>query len=372
MSATSNEGRVQLLHVTPSGLAKRVIEQRFIDRDDSHLYGDCPKGSFTMIVIPNVIHSVRNVGVLLDDLKWRIPRHPSVNSFTLNVGDRVVMAPPLAKELVIADSGIVGHFEKDDRQKPEGIRICDAETGVQVAKAPKMAERLPFPFARPEVTGDLFVPGLAREQNTDRSGLSPVFLQSERWRQIQEILFTSFSQKLAKLLGDEGVIRSDPLGRAVRQIVSGFNNAWGAPAAVPIPKGVTPPPGFGDEEEGEEEHAPDGGSGATHKPHKPRRNKQRVKRISYKGKTYVLGLTRQDPTQTAEFCGPNMVFVNSQDPLLDRFKGAPAALQLHVLRGIISAIERVQDENIVDASACDRAVNASVGFFYAEVEKKRT
>jgi len=74
------------------------------------------------------------------------------------------------------------------------------------------------------------------------------------------------------------------------------------------------------------------------------------------------------PEEPAEFGAPNLVYLNSKDPLLDSFNSAPAALRLHVLRAIIAAIERVQDENFT-AAACDLAVNTAVVQFYVKAGK---
>lgn len=280
-------------------------------------------------------------------------------------------APPLAKDLVITDGNIAGYFERDERQKPEGIRLCDAETGTWVATASKMSEWMPFPFARLEITGDVFIPNLAGNQNTERGGLSPEFLRSEEWRGVQERLFEQFSPKLARMLGDEGVIRSDPLGRTIRQVIFGFNAVYGPPdAAVPIPPGVQPPPGFPGEEGGEDEPGESGGRKPPKGKH-PKRRKSRAKRFCYKGRTYFLGTMNLGSSKTAEFSPPNIVNVNTRDPLIDRFKSASAALQNHVLRAVIAALERLVDENVADIRTYDMAVNEAVERFYAEGEKRR-
>lgn len=415
LSSTSSKGHVIMLDVNPEELANGRIEVTDMSRDDTRLHGFSPKGSFTMIVIPFLLPALSSPDKLREALEWYVPRYSGPNGFDLVIDGQVVTPPPLSHDLVIhwmAKTGevkvyagkeaarlqhpveamvlqpgdIYGFFARDDSKSPAGLRLCDAKTLTLMARAKNMSDKVPFPFGRPELTGDLFIHGLVLNQNTDRSGLAPAFLNSEAWSAVVRVLLDNFSRPLIKLIGDEGVYRTDPLGRAMREALDGFHRVWGRPEdEQPIPPGIDPPgePGDGESDEyegvgddGEDDDPPEdddqdpknggsggGGSGSsgTNKP--KRKRKMRPRRFKYKGVTYVLSVSRQDPDMAAELVAPNVVLINSRDPLIsNHLRGAPAAFRHHVLASIIRVIERSLNE--LDPEACDRAVQSSLVAYY--------
>ena len=404
MSSTSSSGEVMLLDVTPEELAQNELTLSFISRDDTSLYGLCPSGSFTMIVIPYVVSSVSTSEKIERALEMYIPRYSAPNGFHLFIEDKEIEPPALEQDLVIhwsnktgalkvytgpsalavqdptnlglGEGDIYGYFAKDGSRSPKGVRINDATTLTLVAQAKNMSAHVPFPLGRPELTGDLFIHGLMHNQNTDRAGLSPKFLASEEWRQVVDILLDHFSKPLGRLIGDEGVVRTDPMGKAMSQVLDGMRLVFGSPdAKVEIPSGINPPEEEGDEENGLTDGVPPSEPGESdppgepkpprtpREPRPPQTGKVRPRRFMYKGITYVLGVSRQDPDQAAELNAPNVVLLNTRNQLVSNYlRKAPAALRLHVLESIIRVIERSLNE--LDPDSCDRAVQESLRAFY--------
>jgi len=395
-----------LLNVTPEELAQHELTLSFISRDDTSLYGLCPSGSFTMIVIPYVVKSMSTPEKIERALEMYIPRYSAPNGFHLFIEDKEIEPPAMEQDLVIhwrkktgdvkvytgpealavqdptnldlGEGDIYGYFAKDGSQSPKGVRINDATTLTLVALAKNMSAHVPFPLGRPELTGDLFIPGLMHNQNTDRAGLSPKFLASAAWRRFVEILLDHFSKPLGRLIGDEGVIRTDPMGRAMKEVLDGMRQVFGSPdAKVEIPAGINPPHEPGDEEEGDVDGETPAEPGEPQppgdpKPPRPDREprtpskgtgKVRPRRFMYKGVTYVLGVSRQHPNQAAELNAPNVVLLNTRNPLVSKFlRKAPAAIRLHVLESTIRVIERKLNE--LDELGCDIAVQESLRIFY--------
>jgi hypothetical protein len=402
---------VDLYHVTPESLSGGYITQQVISRQDSRLVGRCPKGSFTMFVLPGVVRDVMSIDNVQRDLEWLIPRPRACaenTGMTLLFNGAVIQPPPLALKLKLEFDGIVGYFERDTRKNPQGIRLCDSATNTQVSAAVRTRD-IVYPCARPEITGDLFIPGLIENQNSSRDGLSPAFLRSSAWQRIQQILWNKFREPLCELLGDDGVVRSVVINRATNDVVSGFNKVWNKPKRQNVPSGVTPPrpdevPGGNPLDDADsnlfpnepgEAPSPAPGSTTPAPPADPpgtalqpvpgseppsetgaatpetpalgtllspqRKRRPMGKAFNYKGQTYILGLSKL-PSSTRAFYAPgaNRIFLNQDDPLLKLFGSASAALKLHIATSIITAIESQSPENQGDAQELITSVNTSL------------
>lgn len=372
LSATSAKGPVRVVHATPSAFAEGKIQSRWVERDDTILYGLCPEGTFTAIVLPGVTDYFEDLEQVAEDLKWFIPRRKAENGFTLRINDTAVEPPPLAEELVVEAAGMAGYFRRDDRKKPQGIRLCDATTNTVMAEAIDMSRHVPYPMGRPEVTGDLFIPELSEHQRTDRTGLSSDFLNSDKWRRIALALFQYFRPRLVELLGDDAV--SGSMGKVIRNIVMGMNEVWGTP-----PEEICPPPGidpssdesvFLDDPAGDE---PEGKEKKKHNYPKERKpaTQKKPRKFMYKNHVYFLSAGSLVSNVPAEVRKGNVVHLNQDDPLFSRFKNAPAALQLYVIEAVISAIEQADKEKHgFDIDVCAQAVQTSLVFYYESLAKK--
>lgn len=358
-STSSVSGNARFINVNPDHLSKSELWERMIERNDHSLVNVPAAGSFTMIILPDVVQEARDLQKLGDGLKWLIPRCPMEMGFTLRINGVEVEAPELADELVLCDdeNKIAGYFEKETGRRPTGIRICDIRTKTVVAYAMKMSHDLPYPFPRPEITGDVFIPGLVEKQNSDRTGLSPDFLRSEEWKAVCRELREKFVPELEKLIGEEGAFRQDFLGRAVSSVLKLFNEIWGKPKPGPEvgPPGITPPD---DKKKKLREEPLDGDGGADKKPRPP--SKPRAKAFSYKGKTYYVAYSVQPEDQTGEFTAPDVIYLNSRDPVTKGLEQAPLALQLHIARAIFGAIERSDQNLAFDSTEYERALEQSV------------
>jgi len=397
MSSTSGTGAVMLMNVTPKGLAEQKLEARDIPRDDYHLGGRCPEGSFTAILIPHVIPSMRDPNKIRAALQWNIPRYSTEGSIQILVGDEVMVPPDLPNELVIhwkaadgtveilsgpsaaavntpadldhALGDIIGFFAKTENIDRRGVRFCDDVTRTRVAQALSMIAKVPFPFGKSELEGDLFLPGdVIRQQNTDRTGFSPEYLESEEWKRIMQILIAHFVKPLSRLISDDVLLRDDPLFRAMKQAVDAFKDVFGPPdKATRIPTGIQPPPDFGGDEEGDEVPGPGPGPGPGPRPKPHPRSKNRKAQpqlLKYKDRTYVLSTSSEGPHVMALFCDTNTVCLNTRDFMTQEgLKNSPAALRLSVLLAIIRCIEEQLNE--LNPVATNQAVHESMLKFYS-------
>lgn len=363
--ATSATGPVSIISMIPAKLRELEIpEPEVVPRDDVRLTGFNTAGTFAAVVLPDIVDSLWNEATLIEFLRWRIPRRSSPQGFTLRINNRVIKPPPLADELVIEAEGFVGHFERDTRKRPQGIRFCDARTNTIVAEAMDMSRFLPYPFGKPEISGDVFIPDAIENQSTDRKGFSPAYLASKRWKRVQEGLFTHFSPKLIEHFGEE--IESDSVVKSVRPIIEAMNEVWGEPPKdVKTPPGITPP-------ETESESGTDGDKEKSDRAVSRRPRKRRPRAFKYKRGTYFLAECAMEPGKTAELTADNVVYLNNRNPLFDHLRKAPAAIQLHVIEAIIGAIERADPEkHDFDMVRCAIAVQESLAFFYAKQQERK-
>jgi len=392
LSSTSATGQVMMMNVSPQALAQQELQMRDIPRDDIHLGGRCPEGSFTTILIPHVMPQMRDLNRIRTALQWNVPRYTSEGGIQILVGDEEMVPPSLPRELVIhwqartntarVFSGrealeiesplslnpdpddIIGFFAKTDEVERRGIRFNDATTRTRVAQALKMIVSVPFPFGKTELDGDLFMGGIIRQQDTARTGFSPEFLASDEWKGAVQAFIEHFVKPLARLIGDDVVLRDDPLGRVMRQLVEAFRNVFGAPdRATRIPDGIQPPPGFDGDEDGDQSPERSDEPVKHPKPHSRPKKKATPQLFKYKGVTYVLGTSREEPNVAAKFYGPNTVCLNTRDYMTQQgLKNASAALRLYVLFSVIRCIEGQLNE--LSPEAVETAAQESLLRFY--------
>jgi hypothetical protein len=395
LTSTSSTGDVQMLHVTPAGLSKQEVYETTIPRDDVQTAGLCPDSSFAMVVLPNVIKKVQDLTALREELKWFIPRDNKGPNFELRIGGKTLVAPPIPDTVSVCEEGIEGFFAKDASAGSMGIRLCDAESRTMVARAIRMPDKVPYPFGRPEINGDVFIPGLLANQDAARAGLSPDFLGSDTWLDIQRILLDHFSAKLRVLLGDEGTFGKTPARQALKSVLEGIFQTWGSPdKEVEAPAGMAPvEDGLpGDDEDPFSEDEGEGGNGGpddgdkdpttrrkrgdgTKKPRKKRsdagkpRPHRRMYKFCYKGKTYVVGTRPLSLDVTATFDEPNLIWLNMDDPVATQWrKRAPAALRDHLFRALIGAIERSRPDHQFNPDLAERAINLSMQEFLSKTK----
>ncbi len=371
LSSTSSTGQVRVVQMDPAKMARGAIDTYFVDRDDTILHGLRPEGTFTAIVLPNIVPDIQNEQALVEHLRWQIPRRVANNGFTLRLNGNEVKPAPLTGKKVEA-GGLIGWFKKDDRKKPQGIRLCDAETNTVCAEAVDMSRHLPYPMGRPELTGDIFIPGLAANQRTDRSGLSSVFLKSDEWMSIKEILFTHFRPVLVEILGEDET--GGGVNRTIRSIVLDFNQVWGEP-----PADVVPPPGITPSDldenlfiDGDPEPPNEGLDEPRQgrKPHRRRKPQKKPTSFVYRGQVYFLSDCAMEPGKTAEVMGDNVVYLNNHNPLFDRFRSASMALRLHVVESVIGAIERADlEKHNYDINDCFSAVHEAVVYHFGKLDE---
>ena len=248
LSRTSSTGDVLFLEVTPDSVSKNQTSSRYLSADSAELGGyRNVQGSFTALVVPNVVfettEQVRNA------LRWYLPRKQN-HAISVTVGRQKLAAPELC-----TTTGWFGEIEAFlGRRKAQdgegGIWLADAVTSLRCAHAPAMGVHLPYPLGRPDLEGDIFIPGLLENQGTDRSGLRPQFLRSKAWKErIFPVLQLKVAPLATQLLGEDDVFQDTSLhDRAIREIAELFNDRWGKDS-VPPPHGSRP-------------HRPPSGSGA--------------------------------------------------------------------------------------------------------------
>lgn len=260
------------------------------------------KGSFTAFIIANSVFTtyreIRNA------LLWRVPRRKD-QMFKLIIGGELLVAPPLASEYcnTSPDGTIDMHLERATADKEPGIWFTDSGTGLRVACARDMSSvHVPYPFYSPDLSGDIFVPGILAKQGTSRSGLAPAYLRSPSWVRVFRYLVTQ-AEPVRGLLGEGGEPKPrSPARAAMASLAELCNLKFGPPEILPggddfetessdEKARVGPPsPTFTrkDGKGGTGGRSP--GNGNTRREHK-----RRVQRLRIGDKTYVVVSHQADP-----------------------------------------------------------------------------
>jgi hypothetical protein len=362
VTATDDGPTVIRYHLTPKGWSEGELLKETIYRDDQKNFGLCPSGSFTMVILPDVIRRIQTVERLIPQLQTMLPHRPSACALGITINGERVPDPELPG-MKIEYEDLVGYFERTDDTKSSGIVICDAELGTIAAHAMNMPKFLPHPFSDPRVRGAIFIPDTNDNQNTARDGLNENWLHEPDWARRQRQLFVHFSPTLRELLGDEPRFKNDALGSALKDVVDYFNAAFGKPArsTEPRPDGSKSKKPDSIAKPETEDHPPaDKPSGAARVSRKPEIQIQ-IMGEDGKEESYILMLYRM-PLSThlpAVYAEPNVVNIYSDHPLILALQKTKmrAHLPLFLLRAIIEAIESNKDHHPDDAVDCQIAVN---------------
>ncbi|MBP9864175.1 hypothetical protein KBC54_01845 [Patescibacteria group bacterium] len=335
MSRTSETGRVMKVHITPSNVASGQAMPVFINPDASEL-GEYAryKGKFTIILIQET--SFAHLDEIRDALRWYLPRKQD-RAIKVLVGGKPLIAPKLSPHSKL-EEGIEAYLERVHLKDSSGggIRLVDAETGLMCANASKLGSYLPYPLARPDLIGDIFIPGLLQHQTTDRSGIKQSHLRSKFWREkVDPALQLRIAPFALQLLGEEAVFQAeDRFDRTIRSLAKLFETHWGEPDQItnhrpPRPPGQRPPSG------------PSTGSrppnGGPKDPDETEEVKHHGIRIKVDGKTYLLRkMVSMDPYERAQLQETTQtIFLN---PNYRAFPGSDGALMEHEMIKVLEAI----------------------------------
>ncbi|MEK7115896.1 MAG: hypothetical protein AAB879_00695 [Patescibacteria group bacterium] len=192
-------------------------------------------GSFTVILIPH--SAFKSEQEIREALCWCMPRKAD-RAVKVYVGGKLLHAPPLEDKVIRCDGGIEAHLQHAREDEEGGIWLCDARTALRCAYAPSLGLKIPYPLARPDLIGDIFIPGLLGGQVTNRSGLSQDHLKSEAWKKAHRTLCFRVAPFAQSILGDEDVFHDrDEHTQLVRQIADLFTKCWGHPSISGGPHG---------------------------------------------------------------------------------------------------------------------------------------
>lgn len=334
LTRTSRNGPVKCVDV---GALLRTGEttERLLEPDAKELdaYRNYD-GSFSAIVVPDPVF--RSNDELRKAVALKLPRKPEFCGRTL-IGGKVFTPPPLAGGVVVAepDIDIEAYLNRAAKGTAGGIWLVDRTTGFRAGFCPSLAGRLPYPLARPDLEGDIFLPGLLAKQGTARGGLSARFLATKEWQHLCDLMQAHVVMSARGLLEDDDVIERSPIGRLLADdIQSIFVDAFGKPEddgadeddGIPSPDGKPPkpphprPPGGG----------PGGGGGGGGKP-KPR---LRTLRWKIGDRTWKFATTQDEPlvfgTAILGANGVGTVYVNHDYKISPR--GKHARIEHHVLQ----------------------------------------
>ncbi len=228
---TTPTGNVTMVTLSAQSMSEGRIDAKSIKPSASELGPFVGiKGTFSMFVIPNTV--VESNEELYDALKWRIPRNPSMN-VNLTVNDVRVEPPALPKHAFNVGSGIMAYLDKnsDASSAEAGIWLCDAETGLRCSQATKLnTTHLPYPLNSPLLKGDIFIPGILRQQDTSRGNLSSSYLRSKAWKDTVDQLRLQLVSHATKLLGDADEFKPrDPVNKCWQDLIKTCNDAFGMP-----------------------------------------------------------------------------------------------------------------------------------------------
>ncbi|MEK7584749.1 MAG: hypothetical protein AAB490_05900, partial [Patescibacteria group bacterium] len=266
-------------------------------------------------------------------LMWRIPRKQDM-MFKLQVGGRTLHPPPLASGITMssAKGNIEVFIDKcDDDDADSGIWLTDAATGLRVACGRGLSQIIPYPLWRPDLTGDILIPGLLENQDTSRTGLRSKFLRSPAWRSATSFMVGQVAERARALLDDEDVFGRDQFDRIVTDFVDQCRKIWGVPQSTGTDGGFAAPhrkPGTGG--------GSGNGGGGTHGPRRPQR--QPTIPIKIGNDEYELSKRQLDPLILAQVDTSNgrVIYLNAVG-----YKPMPTARTArseHVLLKILEAV----------------------------------
>lgn len=234
LTRTSRSGPVTSARIDTEALRLLRVEHRTYEADAKEL-GPCRNrtGSFSAIIVPQPIF--RSDAELRTAIEWRLPRKSDQCGET-TIGGKLFTPPPLADGLIVKPDGvpIEAYVARTERGTQGAIWLVDAQTGFRVSKCPELADRIPYPLYRPDLTGDIFVSGLLAHQDTSRAGLAHRFFATRAWRQVVDMLQGHIVLPVRALLEDDDIVDRTTLGRLISGDVRDlFVKAYGEPDNVP-------------------------------------------------------------------------------------------------------------------------------------------
>ncbi|MDO8463553.1 MAG: hypothetical protein Q7S96_04795 [bacterium] len=347
---TSVSGRVTCWRITPTAATTPpgALPQSFEpDALELGAYAG-HRGRFSCIVVDNPVFGSHNE--LRDAVAPWLPRKRD-RCGTLLIGGKKFVPPPLVSALVIAvpDTAIEAYLERvpDPASERSGIWLVDAETGFRVGFCPALGRHLPYPLGRPDLRGDIFVPGLLEQQDTSRSGLHDMFLRGKAWRKIADLLQAEVAPQAQALLEDADIMAGSKVAEVItHDIRAAFEHAWGkATASPPIrnPEGLggNGGSGGGGSGDGGSGGGGSGGGGSGGGGSRDRKQGSRIIPLNVGDQTWFFGSTRAAPHVFA-------VIGNSEDHLilLNTCYGilptGKAALLEHLTMSMLAAVGQAQ------------------------------
>lgn len=350
---TAVVGPVTAMEATPVGFSEGLLPRREIDADSPELgpYRNY-RGSFSLSVIPNCVFETHEQ--IADGLCWYMPCKRD-RTIKVLVGGKKLVAPPLAKQ-VIVHGGIEAYLEKHtDKDRKGGIWLCDAESGLRCAYAPAMSMMLPWPLGKESLGGVIFGQGWYKNQNTSRSGFQSDYFRTKAWKAAfatMQLKVVPFATSLLDL-DEETFGDSSGLDRAVQSVAGMFAQCWGVPVkpgpgvwevdgGVVVPPGPPGPP---------RPHGPPGPPGPPRPPGKPRRGSIP---INIEGKTYYLGKLRMDEHVFAALASDERTInINPAYSALPTRSGAQSE---HIILGVLRAVAEAENRFYADAREASKLV----------------
>ena len=351
LTRTASEGPVTMVSMIPEKIERQggAIVPRELHESANELGPQKGiRGSFTAIIIPNSVFETYDQ--IRQALMWRVPRKKDL-MYRLEIGGKPTTAPPLADKVTIlqqeGDVKIETYIDKlKDKEDPEGgIWFTDMETGLRVASARALGSKLvPYPLWRPDMTGDIFVPGILANQSTSRSGFSHRYLQSKSWKKVTAYLVGQVVPKVKALLGDDDVFGRDSTSRSILSFVERANQIWGK--AEDVKGGATFEDVFkrNGGHSGKPSAKPTGTRGAQLNPG-PRPGARAIP-IRIGNRTFVLNKRLMDPRLFAEVDRQNGQVIHIND---HEYMGMPKTREArdeHVILKILEAAATAQTEDI--------------------------
>lgn len=346
LTRTSDDGPVTLVTLIPSeferdqGFGVTTIGPNAVELGPYRGL----KGSFTIIVIPNAIFESSDE--IKKALRWYLPRKRD-QMFRLMVDGKPLQPPPLASKVTYEaasttpENQIAAFIERSNGDDENGgIWFADALTGLRVAPVRSLSpQQVPYPLWRPELSGDIFVPGLLANQRTDRAGIEPRFFRTAAWRHVTSVLVGQVAPKAKALLGDDDVIDGGDFGKLAIEFAALCNDLYGEPEDLAGPPfdigGVRKHPGG--------HGGGDGGGHGVGGKREPRHGKPRCVAFTIAGEVYYLTSFEMDELElaTVEMRGDrHVLFLNSR-----RYSAAPKetkARREHMILRVLEAIGRAK------------------------------
>lgn len=328
------------------------------------------EGSFTACIIPNPVFST--LEEIREALRWRLPRRHDL-PMSIRVGKQLLAAPDLVGRLVesTAEGDINVYIDRLDEAtrltRGPGIHLCDQETGLPVTTAMKLGKNIPGPLWHPELTGDIFIPGLLANQDTSRRGLRSQFMKNARWQRVQGFLIGQVCERARALLGDRYDFGSSDLDKSLRSLAEQCAAIWGEPELSPaeLP--------FDNVNGKSEKSTTTSIDSKTPKPTrigtatpKPRRPQTLPIRIG--DQTFWLVKMSMSPDQFAQVNeeSPNIIHINERD-----YEGMPSAAAAQVEHILLRLVEAVAVYNNYESPQATTEIGHRILEFRSKTKGKK-